>query len=64
MQPKSTYLYSQFLGVLFAGRQVAEKIPAEPDQGNACAGKVISTYLYSSPFAALYLVVIQTPDTL
>ena len=50
MRSKNPYLCNQFLGVLSAGRRVAEKIPAEPDQGNACAGKVISSYLYSSPF--------------
>src|ERR1700742_1672371 len=56
MRSKNPYLCNQFLGVLSAGRRVAEKIPAEPDQGNACAGKVISSYLHSSPFAALRLV--------
>jgi hypothetical protein len=44
MPPKNTYLCGLFLGVLSAYRQTAEKIPAEPDQGNACAGKVISSF--------------------
>jgi iron complex outermembrane receptor protein len=36
-----------------AGRQVAEKIPAEPDQGNACAGKVISIYFVFLSFCGI-----------
>jgi len=40
---------------------MAEKIPAEPDQGNACAGKVISSFCYFSPFLrGITLVVTQT----
>src|SRR5690348_11765974 len=56
-----TYLCGQFLGVLSVLPAMAEKIPAEPDQGNACAGKVISSFCYFSPFFRdVTLVIIQT----
>jgi hypothetical protein len=44
----------RFLGVLPDKSKtlpVAEMIPVEPDQGNACAGKVINSMLFF-PFAA------------
>ena len=40
IRPVLSYLCVGFLGVLFRQRGTAEKIPVEPDQGNACAGKV------------------------
>ena len=40
---KNTYLCTSSSGCCPAKWQAAEKIPAEPDQGNACAGKVISS---------------------
>jgi len=47
-------------GAVLPYRQAAEKIPAEPDQDNACAGKVISSIVISVlSFAALRLVIIE-----
>ena len=39
----------QFPGVLFSPLGgIAEIIPVEPDQGNACAGKVVPLFAYAS----------------
>jgi hypothetical protein len=42
---KTPNFVASFLGVLSGGCRMAEKIPVEPDQGNACAGKVIQSNL-------------------
>jgi hypothetical protein len=34
--------------VLSANGGIAEIIPVEPDQGNACAGKVVPLFVYAS----------------
>jgi hypothetical protein len=44
---KNPYFCGLFVGVLSGQCLTAEKIPVEPEQGNACAGKVVNV-IYSS----------------
>jgi hypothetical protein len=38
----------RFPGCFYASGVFAEIIPVEPDQGNACAGKVVPLFAYAS----------------